>query len=174
MLAHSPRAFPWETEPPVGNHHVKEKHLPKARAPRPRERTCLNKKCGRKYHASRWNQRYCQDPECLREVNRWLAARQQAKRREDINVKAQHAQAEQARLQRVKPRPQPVEKPELAPPRGHTPRTFFPRPLCDWPGCYQYLASSIRNPARYNWTARWPSESNEAARRSDAVPVAAI
>ena len=39
------------------------------------ERTCVNKKCGRKYHARRWNQRYCQGPACMREVNRWLAAR---------------------------------------------------------------------------------------------------
>ena len=36
MVTHSPRAFPWEIEPPVGNHHVKEKHRPKARARRPR------------------------------------------------------------------------------------------------------------------------------------------
>jgi hypothetical protein len=96
MLAHSPRAFPWEIEPPVGNHHVKVKRRPKARARRPRERTCVNKKCGRKYHASRWNQRYCQDPECMREVNRWLAARRQAERRKVGTAKAQHTQAEKA------------------------------------------------------------------------------
>src|SRR5271155_3538716 len=97
MLTHSPRAFPWETEPPVGNHHVKEKRRPKARARRPRERTCVNKKCGRKYHARRWNQRYCQDPECRREVNRWLAARRQAERRKSPTVQAQHAQEVKAR-----------------------------------------------------------------------------
>ena len=105
MLAHSPRAFPWEIEPPVGNHHVKGKRRPKARARRPRERTCLNKKCGRKYHARRWNQRYCQDPECLREVNRWQAARRQAKRRKADTAKAQHAQAEKARRQQAKSAP---------------------------------------------------------------------
>src|SRR5208282_3611246 len=126
MLTHSPRAFPWETRPPVGNHHVKEKRRPKARARRPRERTCLNKKCGRKYHSRRWNQRYCQDPECLREVRRWLAAQRQAKRREDADAKAEHAQAERLRRQRVKSTPQVAESPELTPARGHAAETFFP------------------------------------------------
>jgi hypothetical protein len=110
----------------VGNHDVKEKHRPKARARRPRERTCLNKKCGRKYHSRRWNQRYCQDPECLREVRRWLAAQRQAKRREDADAKAEHAQAERARRQRAKSTPQVAESPELTPARGHAAETFFP------------------------------------------------
>ena len=76
-------------------------------------------------------------------------ARRQAKRRQDRNVKAQHAQAEQARRQRAKSLPQPVEKPDLAPPRGHTPRAFFSWSLCNRPGCYQHPANSIRNQARY-------------------------
>jgi hypothetical protein len=49
-------AFPWEIEPPVGNHHVKEKRRLKARARRPPARTCVNKKCGRKYQPRRWSQ----------------------------------------------------------------------------------------------------------------------
>jgi hypothetical protein len=116
---------------------------------RPRPRTCLRNGCTRKYRPRCYHQRYCQHPDCQRELNRWRCARRQAKRREDLNVKAQHAQAEQARRQRVKSRPQPVEKPELAPPRGHAARTFFSWPLCDRPGCYQHPASSIRNQARY-------------------------
>jgi hypothetical protein len=92
---------------------------------RPRLRTCLRNECTRKYRPRCYHQRYCQHPDCQRELNRWRSARRQAKRREDLNVKAQHAQAEQARRQRVKSRPQPVEKPELAPPRGHAARTFF-------------------------------------------------
>jgi hypothetical protein len=128
MLAHSPRAFPWETEPPVGNHHVKEKRRPKARARRPRERTCVNKKCGRKHHARRWNQRYCQDPECLREVRRWQAARRQAKRRQDARIKVQHAQAEKERRQRAKVAPKTVENPEVAAARGHAAEIFFCSP----------------------------------------------
>src|SRR4029077_17350842 len=128
MLAHSPRAFPWETEPPVGNHHVKEKRRPKARARCPRERTCLNKKCGRKYHARRWNQRYCQDPECLRQVRRWQAARRQAKRRQSARIQAQHAEAERKRRQQAKVAPEAVENPEVAPARGHAAENFLLSP----------------------------------------------
>jgi hypothetical protein len=94
MRTHPPRAFPWEIEPPVGNHHVKAKPRPKARERRPRARPCLNKRCGRKYQPRRWNQRYCQDPECLREVRSWLAARRQAEHRRETDAKAEHAQAE--------------------------------------------------------------------------------
>jgi hypothetical protein len=125
MLSHSPRACRWEIEPPVGNHHVKEKHRPKARARRPRERTCLNKKCGRKYHSRRWNQRYCQDPECLREVRRWQAAQRQAKRRKDADARAEHTQAERARRHQVKSVPQADQAPELTPGRGHAAKSFF-------------------------------------------------
>lgn len=152
MVAHSPRAFPWEIKPPVGARQGTRTHRrqssPHCRR-RPRLRTCLRIGCTRKYRPRCYHQRYCQHPDCRRELNRWRSARRQAKRREDLNVKAQHAQAEQARRQRVKSRPQPVEKPELAPPRGHAARTFFPWPLCDRPGCYQHPASSIRNQARY-------------------------
>jgi hypothetical protein len=126
MVIHSPRAFPWEIEPPVGNHHVKEKHRPKARARRPRARNCLNKGCGREYQPRRWNQRYCQDPECLREVDRWQAAQRQAKRREAAAAKAEHAQAERARRQLAKSTPQVAQIPELTPARGHAAESFFP------------------------------------------------
>ena len=88
------RPLPWATTTSM------ESRLPRARRPRPR--TCLNKECGRKYHPRRWNQRYCQHPECQREVNRWLAARRQAKRRQAVTAKTQHAQAEKERRQRAK------------------------------------------------------------------------
>ncbi len=44
-------------------------------------RTCLRKGCGRRYRARQWNQRYCQDPECLRLVHRWQATKRQRQRR---------------------------------------------------------------------------------------------
>lgn len=132
----------------MGNHHVKEKRRPKARARRPRKRTCANKKCGRKYQAGRWNQRYCQDPECMREVDRWLAARRQGKRREAGTAKAQHAQAEKARRQQAKSVPKDVQKPELTPARGHAAK-FLAHPFCDRPGCYEPRMTSLRNPARF-------------------------
>jgi hypothetical protein len=111
----------------VGTHHVKGKHRPKTRERRPRARPCLNKGCGRTYLPRRWNQRYCQDPECLREVRRWLAAQRQAKRREDANTnaKAEHAQAERARRRQAKSTPQVAQSPELTPARGHAAEFFF-------------------------------------------------
>ena len=72
-----------------------------ARPRRPRLRICLRKGCGRKYQPRRWNQRYCQDPECLRLIRRWQAARRQARRRQDDAAKAQHAQAQRVRRQRA-------------------------------------------------------------------------
>jgi hypothetical protein len=149
MVTHSPRACRWEIEPPVGNHHVKGKHRPKARERRPRARPCLNKGCERKYQPRRWNQRYCQAPECLREVRRWLAAQRQAKRREDPNAKAEHTQAERARRQQAKPTPQVAQSPELSPARGHAAEFFLCLPLCKRPGCHEHPVSSPRVLARY-------------------------
>ena len=65
--------------------------------------------CRRKYQPRCRNQRYCQEPECLRQVRRWQAARRQAKRRQDADVRAQHAQAEKERRQRAKSASQAVE-----------------------------------------------------------------
>ena len=80
----------------MGTRHVTGKHRRPPEGAGPRPRICLRKGCGRKYQPRCWNQRYCQDPECLRQVRRWQAARRQAKRRQDAGVKAQHAQAEKA------------------------------------------------------------------------------
>ena len=113
----------------MGNHHVKEKHRPKARATLARaSEPASTKSAVASTSARRWNQRYCQDPECLREVHRWLAARRQAKRRQADTAKAQHAQAEKARRQQAKSVPKDVQKPELTPARGHAAETFFPLP----------------------------------------------
>jgi hypothetical protein len=143
MVAHSPRAFPWETKPPVGARQGTGNHQRQSRPRRPRLRICLRNGCTRKYSPRCYHQRYCQHPDCQRELNRWRSARRQAKRREDPNVKTQHAQAEKARRQRAKSLPQTVEKPELAPPRGHIARTFF------FPGhCAIGLAATDNPPAR--------------------------
>jgi hypothetical protein len=95
------------------------------RGRRPRPRTCLRKGCGRQYQPRRWNQRYCQEPECLRQVRQWQAARRQAKHRQAAEAKSRHAQAEKARRQRVKSTSQAIENPKVAPPRGHAAETFF-------------------------------------------------
>jgi hypothetical protein len=114
----------------VGARQGTRTHRRQSRPRRPRLRTCLRRGCTRKYRPRCYHQRYCQHPDCQRELNRWHSARRQAKRRQDPNVKNRHAAAEQARRQRAKSPPQPIEKPELAPPRGHAPQTFFFRGHC--------------------------------------------
>ena len=115
-------------EPPVGVHHVKGKRRRLARGRQPRARKCLRKGCGREYQPRCWNQRYCQEPECRREVRRWQAARRQAKHRQAAEVKARHAQAERERREQAKAASQAVEHPEVAPARGHAADAFFPLP----------------------------------------------
>jgi hypothetical protein len=45
----------------------------------------------------RWNQCYCQDPECRKEVARWQAAKRQQQRRRHPEVRQQHAADERER-----------------------------------------------------------------------------
>jgi hypothetical protein len=149
MVAHSPRAFPWEIEAPVGARQGTGKRRRRARGRRPRPRNCLRKGCTRKYQPRCHHQRYCQHPDCLHELRRWFAARRQAERRKDAEVQIQHAQAEKARRQRPKSAPQSIENPELAPARGHAAQTFLALPLCDRPGCHEHPVNSLRNRARY-------------------------
>jgi chromatin segregation and condensation protein Rec8/ScpA/Scc1 (kleisin family) len=96
-----------------------------ARARRPRSRSCLRKGCRRKYKPRCRIQRYCQEPECLRQVRRWQAARRQAKRRQDKNVRAQHAEAEKERRQQTEVVAQAVKDTEVTPARGHVDELFF-------------------------------------------------
>jgi hypothetical protein len=110
---------------------------------------CLRKGCGRKYQPRRPNQRYCQEPECLRLLRRWQAARRQAKRRQDEAAKAQHAQAQRARRQRAASSPQAPKAPEVVAARGHAANFFSPMPLCDRPGCHEPPRKLGRNQACY-------------------------
>jgi hypothetical protein len=114
-----------------------------------RPRLCLRKGCGRTYTPQRWNQRYCQDAECLRLIRRWQAARRQAKRRQDEAVKARQAQAQKTRRQRVIASPQPPNEPEVAPARGHAAKIFSATPICGRPGCHETPPKSSRNQAKY-------------------------
>jgi hypothetical protein len=124
-------------------------HKPSCRCRRPRTRLCLRKGCGRRFQPRRWNQRYCQDPACLRLLRRWQAAQRQAKRRQDDTAKGQHAAAQRARRQIAKSVPQPLKEPEAAAARGHAAKIFFLRPLCQRPGCYEPPHKSARNQATY-------------------------
>jgi hypothetical protein len=112
----------------VGSCHHKPKCRGCARGRRPRARICLRKGCGRKYQPRCWNQRYCQDAECQRQVRRWQAARRQAKRRLDAAAKAQHAEAQRLRRQRAQSEPQAPKNAEVAAARGHAAKIFFDYP----------------------------------------------
>ena len=122
---HSPRASPLGVAAPVGAPHVKVRRRCPPRARRPRPRTCLRKGCNRQYLPTRWNQRYCHDPDCQREVRRWQAARRQAAQRQDVGARSRHARAERERRRRAKVAPKAVETVDLAPARGHAAENFF-------------------------------------------------
>lgn len=144
MCAFSP-GCPLGEDAPVGHRHDK----PNCRCRRPRTRVCLRKGCGRKYQPRRWNQHYCQDPECLRLVRRWQSAKRQSKRRQDDAAKAQHAEAERARRQRATISPQAPNCPEDAAARGHAATIFSPTPMCHRPGCHEAVVKSGRNQSCY-------------------------
>jgi hypothetical protein len=136
----------------VGRGYDKPSRRRRASPRRPRPRICLRKGCGRQYQPRRWNQRYCQDAECLRLVRRWLAARRQARRRQDDAAKTQHAEAQRARRRRVTSLPQAAKDREVAAARGHAAKILLPplpTPLCDRPGCHEAPVKSGRNQARY-------------------------
>ena len=129
----------------MGCRHLKPNCRVCARARRPRPRICLRKGCGCKYQPRRWNQRYCQDSECLRQVRRWQAARRQAKRRRGEAAKTQPAEAQVARRRRTRTALQPPKEPEVTSKRGHAAEIIFATPLCGRPGCHEPPVKSIRN-----------------------------
>lgn len=112
-----------------------------------RLRRCLRKGCDHSYQPRRWNQRYCQDPECQRELRRWQAAKRQQRHRNGEPVRAKHAAAERERRRQAKSKS--LEQLARDPARGHAAKDFSLAPCCDRPGCYAARRRSIRNPARY-------------------------
>jgi len=128
VTAFSP-SFPLGADPPVGTCQGTGKRCTETRERRPRPRICFRKGCRRKYLPRCWNQRYCQEPECLRQVRCWQAARRQAKHRQEAVAKARHAQAEKARRQQAKSASQVARNPKVTPARGHAAEIFFPSPV---------------------------------------------
>jgi len=121
-------------------------------------RTCHRKGCGRTFWPRSWNQRYCREPECLRLLHRWQAAKRQRERRRQAEKRQQHAEAERARRQRQR---DARKKAEGTAPSGSVaagvravPRAWsrsekkFPD-FCDRPGCYDPLPGPRRGPAQY-------------------------
>lgn len=120
-------------------------------------RTCLRKGCGRIFDVRSGNQRYCQDPECLRLVRRWQAAKRQRVRRQRPEVREERAavarevRERKSRLKTDPPAPtepvMPAEKPD--PPVAWSRSRKNSGPICDRVGCYESPRPSCRCPARY-------------------------
>ena len=72
------------------------------RSKRLRPRVCLRCDCGRVYQPCSRNQRYCQDPHCQKEVDRWQAVKRQQRRRNRPEVREAHAAAERKRRARLR------------------------------------------------------------------------
>jgi hypothetical protein len=116
-------------------------------------RICLRKGCGRSYQPRRWNQRYCQDAECLRLVRRWQAAKRQRRCRRAPEGRQKHAEAERQRRERCRAGHNASvvrdSSPREAPPCAWSRSRKFPQIFCDRPGCYDPPRSSLRALARY-------------------------
>lgn len=111
----------------------------------PRARVCLRKGCGQLYTPQRWNQRYCQDAECLRLVRRWQAAQRRAKFRSALETRQKLAAAERQRRQQRR-----SEAGTAAASGAWSRSKIISRGrLCHRPGCYQSPRDSIRTEACY-------------------------
>ena len=49
-------------------------------------RVCLRKGCGNVFQPRRWNQRYCQDQQCMQQLRRWQAAKRQQRHRAKLET----------------------------------------------------------------------------------------
>lgn len=126
-------------------------------------RICLRKGCGRVFQPRRWNQRYCQDPECLRLVRRWQAAKRQRQHRQANAHRQRHCQAERQRRQQRRQQASGTggafgsedTSKATSPPRDAKEDGAWSRSknksadFCDRVGCYEPLRPSSRAAARY-------------------------
>lgn len=145
------RAAPPGVPPPVGRSQstsrparvASTRHLP--------PRLCLRKGCGCVYQPRRGNQRYCQKPECLAEVQRWQNAQRQQRHRQCPQVREQRAaDARQRRQTRANATPHPPPPAKPSPADGAwSRRRKNSAPFCHRPGCYEPLPADTLAPARY-------------------------
>ena len=149
MLAHSPRAFPWEQDLPWALARLREIITAGPEQRRPRIRKCLRKGCRRRYQARNWNQRYCQDPKCLRLVRRWQAARRRPNVARMTLSKPSTPRQRRIAVSESSSRPRRLKTPKLYPRAWSRTPIFFLLPVCDRPGCYKAPKKSVRNRARY-------------------------
>ncbi len=132
-----------------------------ARTSRFPPRACHRKGCANVFLPRRWNQRYCREPACLRELYRWQAAKRQQRRRSHAENRRQHADAERQRrsrrreearireVERSLPASSPTAPIDTPRPRAWSRSKRNPGDFCDRPGCFEPLRRSNRAPARY-------------------------
>ncbi len=108
-------------------------------------RCCLRKGCRHRFRPKRNNQRYCQDPNCLRLVRRWQAAKRQQRRRAQEEHRRARATSERKRRQQRKAdaalRSKPATPKRKSKPAWSRRRKKFSEPFCDRPGCWEEPAS---------------------------------
>ena len=148
------RAAPREQSPPMGRvQNTVNGDRKSTTAGRWPARLCLCKNCGNRFQPIRWNQRYCQQPHCLREVRRWQATKRQRRRRQSPQQRQQHAQAERQRRKQKKqqaiPKSTTPNQPTSGPDRAWSRSKNSDQDFCDRPGCYDPRRSSSRAAARY-------------------------
>lgn len=116
-----------------------------------RPRTCLRKGCGCVFQPARWNQRYCQDGECLRQVRRWQAAKRQRVHRTSPGNRKRHAEAEARRRQARSTTASSQNAVSKSDDDGGawSRSRKIPTDFCDRPGCYEPLPTRSRAPTRY-------------------------
>ena len=119
-------------------------------------RICLAKGCGQVYQPRNCNQRYCQDPECLKKVGRWQAAKRQRKRRERPEVREREAAAEcERRAHRREQRRRNALNQSGSSGAAHrdagalSRKRRIPKTFCDRPGCYEPPRCCCNGQARY-------------------------
>jgi hypothetical protein len=140
----------------MGLAHLTTEGDASTRGRRWKERNCLRKECGRRFLPRQWNQPYCQEPECLREVRRWQAAKRQRQRRATAEGRQRHAEEERQRRKRDSARADRLENDGpagrergCAGPAWSRSNNNLPEVLCDRPWCYEPPRESPRAPARY-------------------------
>ena len=145
----------------MGQEQLTCSSTPSTRTSRFPPRSCHRKGCDRVFVPQRWNQRYCREAECLRELHRWQNAKRQQWRRRRADVRRQHAEAERQRRgrQREEARVRQAEQSCLASssslPKSSLKRCAWsrsknnPGDFCDRTGCYEPLRPSCRAPAHY-------------------------
>jgi hypothetical protein len=146
-----------EQGPPLGRLQDNSRPRLCGRGHRLGARICLRKGCGRTYQPRHWKQRYCQEPECLKEVRRWQAVKRQQRRRERPEVRQQRAAAERERRARQR-KQRRCDDSVTADRFGDDPRDADgpwsrmrrnSAPFCERVGCYEGLRSCSGGQARY-------------------------